>query len=123
MRRARAPLAALAAIGLGLGTGACARAPAHAVDGRLRLSVREFSLSPASAQLRPGRLTLAVRNDGVLPHRIAIGRGRSALAIGSTLAPGRQGELSARLPRGEYRVFCTLSNHDTLGLYGSVTVR
>jgi plastocyanin len=27
-----------------------------------------------------------------------------------------------QLPPGRYRMFCTLSNHDTLGMYGSLVV-
>jgi hypothetical protein len=58
-----------------------------------------------------------------LPHQLAVGRGRNALARTPIISPGRRAALDVRLPPGTYRLFCTLSNHDTLGLYGSLVVR
>ena len=105
-----------------LGAG-CAEAPVPARGGRLALSLREFHLSPTSSRARPGRLRIAARNAGTVAHQLAIGRGRFALARTPILAPRRSATLEVRLPPGTYRLFCTLSNHDTLGLYGRLAVR
>ncbi len=101
----------------------CGDSPVPARGSRLDVSLREFHLTPTSARARPGHLRIVARNAGTVGHQLAIGRGRSALARTPTMAPGGRAVLDVRLPPGNYRLFCTLSNHDTLGLYGSLAVR
>jgi hypothetical protein len=101
----------------------CGDAPVPARGSRLDVALREFHLTPSSSSARPGRLTIDARNAGTLPHQLAVGRGRNALARTPIISPGRRAALDVRLPPGTYRLFCTLSNHDTLGLYGSLVVR
>ena len=101
----------------------CGGSPTPVHGGRLELSLREFHVTPTASRTVPGRLTILTHNAGTLPHQLAIGRGRSALERTPVIAPGGRATLDVRLPRGTYRLFCTLSNHDTLGLYGSLVVK
>ncbi len=87
------------------------------------MSLREFHLTPTTSRARPGGLRILARNAGAVAHQLAIGRGRSALARTPVLPAGGRATLDVQLPPGTYRLFCTLSNHDTLGLYGSLVVR
>lgn len=101
----------------------CGDSPVPARGDRLHVSLREFHLTPASSRARPGHLRILARNAGTVGHQLAIGRGRFALARTPIMAPGGRAVLDLRLPKGNYRLFCTLSNHDTLGIYGSLVVR
>jgi uncharacterized cupredoxin-like copper-binding protein len=85
--------------------------------------MREYRLTPQRVEAPGGTLVVKARNRGVLTHRLAIGRGRFAVARSATVPPGGVATLAARLPPGRYRLFCTISNHDTLGMYGSLVVR
>lgn len=95
----------------------------QAVGGRVTVELTEFHISPDTIRARPGRLTLLVRNRGRLPHRFALGRGHSAVGDPPVIAPGHSALLRLRLPPGHYRMFDALSNNDTLGMYGQVTVK
>jgi plastocyanin len=95
-----------------------ARPQGHHVTIRLT----EFHLTPSTVVLRPGRYAITAVNDGTQPHRFAFGRGRSAVGHPPVLAPGQRTTLRITLPRGRYRMFCALSNHDVLGMYGRVVV-
>lgn len=101
----------------------CGDAPVPARGDRLDVSLGEFHLTPTSSRARPGHLTIAAHNAGTVGHQLAIGRGRYALARTPIISAGGRALLDVRLPPGRYRLFCTLSNHDTLGLYGSLVVR
>jgi plastocyanin len=124
MKPARARLAALIALALAISVGGCgAGKRVRAEHGRLDVVMREYRLSPQRVDATAGRLVIVARNRGVLDHRLAIGRGRFALGRSATVPPGAAATLTVRLPPGRYRLFCTISNHDTLGMYGSVVVR
>jgi plastocyanin len=124
MKPARAWLAALIAVVVAIFASGCGAAKrSRAERGRIDLVMREYRLAPQRIEAPAGRLVVSVRNRGVLEHRLAIGRGRFALGRSGTLPPGGGATLTARLSPGRYRLFCTLSNHDTLGMYGSLVVR
>jgi plastocyanin len=124
MKHARARLAALVAFALAISASGCgAGERTRAGHGRLDLVMREYRLTPQRVDAAPGKLVIVARNRGVLAHRLAIGRGRFAVARSPTVTPGAAATLTVRLPPGRYRLFCTVSNHDTLGMYGSLVVR
>jgi plastocyanin len=124
MTPARARLAALVFLTLPISASGCGAGTRARVErGRLDLLMREYRLTPQRIEAPAGRLVVTARNRGVLAHRLAVGRGRFAVARSATVPPGGAATLSVRLPPGRYRLFCTISNHDTLGMYGSVVVR
>ncbi len=98
----------------------------------LRLTVDEYRIVPQDIVARPGRMKIVVRNTGRLTHNLAIqippedvddrfeeipgGRVRS-------MQPGEAAQpIKVTLEPGEYRIVCTIANHDDLGQYGKLVV-
>jgi hypothetical protein len=95
----------------------------RAENGTVRVTVRDFELEPQVVRANGRSLTFRVVNRGRLPHNFHIrGVGRVRLEIG-TMLPGESETASVRLPRGEFRMFCSIANHEELGEYGSLRVR
>ncbi len=117
MRRALPLLAA--ALLAGCADGAPAGRP---LDGTVDITLHDFRMKPQIVTAQRHRLTFRVTNDGRLPHNFHIrGVGRERLEIG-TLLPGESETASVRLPTGDFRMFCSISNHEELGEYGSLRV-
>jgi hypothetical protein len=98
--------------------------PVAARDGVVEVRLTDFRVKPQVIRVKKDSLTIRVRNDGRLPHAFRIrGTGGTRLKL-STLMPG---EAAARvgitLPRGDWRLFCPLANHEELGMYGSLVIR
>ena len=123
MPRARACLLLLVAAAL---TGCRGdREVARAPEGRATIVLDDFRFDPQVLRARSrGRpLTFTLRNRGRLAHTWTVrGIGGTRLKI-SSLAPGEQTVKVGRIPRGEYRMFCRLANHEELGMYGTLVVR
>jgi hypothetical protein len=118
--RTGATLGALASL---LTLSACERDEHLRFSGdRLDLRMREYRILPQQPSIAPGRITIRVRNDGVQAHRLAIGEGRNAIRQTPLIAPGHSARLEITLPEGSYRLFCSLSNHDTLGMTADLDV-
>ena len=108
--------AVLAACG---GEGPVARAPA----GRVALALHDYYLEPTQVRTRAGRVRFDVVDRGRIGHNLRVFRnGRSYLSI-STLKPGERATATVELPRGAYRLFCSVANHEELGLRGALIVR
>ncbi|HEV2777569.1 MAG TPA: cupredoxin domain-containing protein [Solirubrobacteraceae bacterium] len=97
----------------------------------LRLELDEYRVVPPSIVVdRPKRMKFDVRNGGRLTHNLAIQipegpDGRPVeIARTETMHPGERGEpIKATLQPGEYRIVCTIANHDDLGQYGTLKVQ
>ena len=118
MPRLAAALAALLALS------ACGSAPsAHDPDGVVELTIRDFRLRPQIVRAPGGDLTVIVRNEGRLPHNLRIrGAGGTRVKVRSLL-PGDSAARVIRLPKGDWRMFCSIANHEELGLYGTLVLR
>ena len=91
--------------------------------GTVLVTLHDFRMTPQIVTSKRRWLSFRVTNRGRLPHNFHIrGVGRTRLEIG-TMLPGESEVKSVRLPRGDYRMFCSISNHEELGEYGSLTVR
>jgi uncharacterized cupredoxin-like copper-binding protein len=103
----------------------------------LRISLDEYRIVPQNIVARSGRTRLDVRNDGRLTHNLVVqiprrrgeavevGRGE-AVEVGrtETMQPGETGEpIKLTLRPGDYRLVCTIANHDDLGQFGKLEVR
>jgi hypothetical protein len=99
----------------------------------LRLTVDEYRIVPQDIVARPGRIKIVVRNTGRLTHNLAIQippkdvddkpvdvpGGRVA-----SMQPGSQAQpIKVTLAPGEYRLVCTIANHDDLGQYGKLVIK
>ncbi len=96
----------------------------------LRITLDEYRIVPQNASVRPGRMKFTVRNTGRLTHNLVLqipegpdGRPLEIARVG-TMQPGETGEpIKVTLNRGEYRLVCTIANHDDLGQYGELEVQ
>jgi len=122
MLLARATAAVLAALALG-GCGGAGPAT-EARDGRVELALDDYLIRPQQLRAAAGELTFALVNRGRLGHnfRIRDRKGREPVEV-ATLLPGERGGDSATLPPGDYKMLCTVANHEQLGMYGRLVVR
>jgi uncharacterized cupredoxin-like copper-binding protein len=121
MLLARATATALAALALGGcgGLGPAAEVP----DRRVEIVLDDFLIRPQNLRARAGELTFDVTNRGRLGHNFRVrGRGGEPVAI-TTLLPGRSASETVTLRPGEYKMLCTVGNHEQLGMTGRLVVR
>jgi plastocyanin len=102
-------------------SGRTVRAPANA---ELLVVGNEYSFDPSTIVLSgAGTLTLTLRNEGSLAHNLKLFRGDEE--IGGTPTLRANGSTSARLnvEHGNYRMVCTVGDHEELGMTGELRVR
>ena len=117
----RAIAAALAALALG---GCGGPGPAVEVRGeRVEITLDDYLIRPQLVHAQAGELTFSATNRGRLGHnfRVRSRDGGEPIEI-ATLLPGESGSDTAVLPRGEYKILCTVANHEELGMYGTLKV-
>ena len=114
------------ALGLpSLGGGTTVRIERPAV----RFTLDEYSISPQRVSVRPGRIKLIADNRGKLFHNLRVEtipddlQERGELLGGTrTAQPGEKMTAKVKLKPGTYRILCTLANHESLGMYGTLFV-
>ena len=129
MSRTILPAAALAALALVLG--GCGDDRVFRTDRPiLRIKLDEYRVVPQNIVVQPGRMKFDVRNAGRLTHNLAIqipegADGRPVeLMRTETTQPGQRAEpIKLTLLAGEYRLVCTIANHDDLGQYATLKVQ
>jgi len=126
MSRSILPAAVLAALA-GL-LGGCGADDVFRTDRPiLRVTLDEYRIVPQNVVIKAGRMKFAVRNTGRLTHNLVIqipdGPGDKPIEIArvGTMQPGETAEpIKVDLKPGEYRLVCTIANHDDLGQYGEL---
>ena len=97
----------------------------------LRITLDEYRIVPQNIVVKPGRTKLVVRNTGRLTHNLVIQipegpDGKPVEIPGGRVGTMQPGETAApvkvMLRPGEYRLVCTIANHDDLGQYGKLEV-
>jgi plastocyanin len=117
----RAIAAALAA----LAVGGCGEPPpaVEARAGRVEIVLDDFLIKPQNVRAPAGRLTFVVTNRGKLGHNFRV-RGRHGDPVQiTTLLPGESAGETVRLGRGDYKMLCSVANHEQLGMTGRLVVR
>jgi hypothetical protein len=95
----------------------------RASNGIVNLTIEDFRLHPQIVRAGPGMITFSVRNTGRLPHNFRLrGIGGTRMKL-PTLLPGESAFRTIPLGRGDWRMFCSLANHEELGLYGTLVIR
>jgi uncharacterized cupredoxin-like copper-binding protein len=98
----------------------------------LNITLDEYRIVPQNIELRAGRLKLVVHNAGRLTHNLVIQipdgpDGKPVPIPGGRVATMQPGQTAApvkvTLAPGDYRIVCTIANHDDLGQYGTLKVR
>ena len=125
-------LAALAAVAALVALPGCGEDDPVAIEGReLQLRLDEFRIIPEDVKVAPGRLRVVATNVGRLTHNLKVvqeneeDREAPDIEIGGTgtAQPGETVTFTfENLAEGEYRMACTLANHDHLGQYGELVV-
>lgn len=117
-------LLALAAPALAVsGCGGSDDAPVRARDGRVTIEMRDYFFDPQAVLARPGRLELTLVNRSRVAHNFRLQRQGRYYAEVLALKPGERQTVTTRgLIRGDYRMFCSIANHEELGMYGSLNV-
>jgi uncharacterized cupredoxin-like copper-binding protein len=117
----RAIAAALAALAVG---GCGGPGPATEVrGGRVEIVLDDFLIRPQQLRARAGEVTFTVRNRGRLGHNFRV-RDRDGEPVEvTTLLPGETATKTVTLDRGEYKMLCTVGNHEQLGMTGRLVVR
>jgi uncharacterized cupredoxin-like copper-binding protein len=130
MSRSILPPAVLTVLALALG--GCGNDDVFRTDRPiLRLMLDEYRVVPQSiVVVKPGRMKFDVRNGGRLTHNLAIqipdGPDGKPVEISrtETMQPGERAEaIKVTLQHGEYRLVCTIANHDDLGQFGTLKVQ
>jgi plastocyanin len=97
---------------------------ARARGGRVAVTIEDFRYQPQQIQAAPGALRLDFVNRGRLAHTFRLERGQDRIvAKVSSLLPGERATKTVRVRKGTYRFFCALSNHEELGMYGTLVVK
>ena len=112
-------------------------APVTDRDATLQLKMTEYRFEPQNltiqATSRPQRIHVVARNQGELTHNVVIESIEEGSEQGTnvqptifmksdTAHPGQTVVDNAFLHPGEYRLTCSIGNHDNLGMYGRLTV-
>jgi plastocyanin len=130
MRRALTLLAAVALAGCGGGDGggngdsggATTTVPA---GGKISLTAKEYSFTPnAIVAAAGGPHPLELTNDGAQAHDIQI-RDANGRSFGGTpvFGPHQSQTTILRLSPGQYEFFCSVGDHESLGMKGTLTVK
>ena len=98
-------------------------APARVRDGRVNVTLDDFSIAPQRIRAKPGPITFRVLNRGAIGHTLRVMRGDREVAAVKTLLPGASATAAGTLRRGDYDLVCILGNHEVLGMYGTLAVR
>ena len=101
-------------------------------EGRtLRLRLDEFRIVPQNVRVKEGRLRIVATNVGRLTHNVEVVKQdeddleeRPEEIDGTrTAQPNESAAVTIDdLPAGEYRLICSIANHDDLGQYGRLIV-
>lgn len=125
MRRSALVLALCSLLVLGCGDdgqqGRTVTVPANA---KLRVVADEYSFDPSTIVLQ-GAGTLAVRlqNEGSLAHNLKVLSGDEEIGGTTTLPAGQSGSARLNLEHGNYRIICSVGDHEQLGMTGTLRVR
>lgn len=105
--------------------------PVRVSGSTLEVRLDEYRLIPENHRATAGRLRIVATNIGRLTHNAKIVRldeeDREAppteLGGTGTAQPGETATFTfENLPAGQYRIVCTITNHDDLGQYGKLVV-
>jgi plastocyanin len=120
--RTPTPLA-LGAIALTLAGCGSAGEPVRETGDRFAVTLDDYLVRPQQLRVPEGRrLTITVTNRGRLGHTLRIrGATRNILAF-TTVRPGESKTREFSPAKGTYTMYCALSNHEELGLHGTLRV-
>ena len=91
---------------------------------KLRVVADEYSFDPSTIVLKgAGTLTVTLQNKGSLAHNLKVLRGNEEIGGTPTLPAGRSESARLNLEHGNYRIICSVGDHEQLGMAGTLRVR
>lgn len=87
----------------------------------IQLSETEYAIDPADPSAAAGDVTLEVTNDGSIPHDLEV-EGGGVEEVTPTIDPGSTESLTVSLEPGDYKIYCTIGDHEAQGMVGELTV-
>jgi plastocyanin len=119
---ATALITALAACAAGA-AGCRGEEAVRAENRTVEAELHAYRIEPQRVEVDAGRITLRARTAGPLAHNLRVRQGRRVIGGTDTQPPGGRSEATVTLEPGDYRMFCSISNHESLGMYGGLIVR
>jgi len=124
----------LALLAAGVALPGCGDEEPVEIEGRtLTVRLDEFRIVPQNTRVREGRLRIVATNVGRLTHNLVVVKQDEddleerpeEIAGTRTAQPNESSSVTFEegdLPPGEYRMICSIANHDDLGQYGRLIV-
>ena len=111
-------VAALAALALSLtAVGAAAARPDAVHTAKVKVTAKDFSFALSPTTVAHGRVTFEIKNSGAVMHDFDIAGHRS-----KTVGPGKSTTLTVTLKAGKWPYKCTIDDHASLGMKGTLHV-
>jgi uncharacterized cupredoxin-like copper-binding protein len=121
----RSALAVVAAC-LVAGVAVLVSAAPAAAPGRLLVTGKEYDLTLSRSTVAAGRVTIQLLNRGEDDHDLRLRRithrSGTPVARWALTKPGDVSDLTVRLSRGRYRLWCSLPGHRELGMRATLRV-
>jgi plastocyanin len=95
----------------------------RADDGRVAFTLDDYAITPQKVRVPAGRVTFTAANRGRTTHTLRVTTGTRDLLQVTTLKPGGRGSATASLPKGTFKLYCAIANHEELGMWGTLVVR
>jgi hypothetical protein len=116
------PARALLALALACALAGCGHTIRVGNSRHLVVALTEYRITPETVRAYAGTLTITVRNVGTLTHDLAISLGSQNEALSPDLMPGGSTTMIVDLAPGKYMLRSTISEDQSLGLWGTLDV-
>jgi plastocyanin len=91
---------------------------------RVQVSATEYNFGLSRHSIKAGRALIELANFGEDPHDLRLRRVGGKKIWGTrVVVPSDTAILSAKLPPGRYKLWCSLGDHRALGMEANLTVR
>jgi plastocyanin len=96
---------------------------AEARGGTTAIALDDFFIEPQDVRASGRRIRFEVTNRGRLPHNFRVRDDERERVQVTTMLPGDGETATAALAPGDYKMVCTVANHEQLGMTGTLVVR
>jgi plastocyanin len=92
---------------------------------RVQVLAREFNFTLSRNGVRKGDVTFELANFGADPHNLVVKRLKDGAILDSTgdVLGGSRAELTLKLRPGKYELYCSVANHESLGMQALLKVK
>jgi plastocyanin len=93
----------------------------------LPITAREYSFNPGSVTVDTGgkgaTVAMQLNNGGSTPHDLRVEKDGQEVGGTPIVEGGKIAKASVKLQPGDYTFFCSVGDHEQLGMKGSLTVK